>query len=212
MPFLEKYTLIKEGINTNDNHIKTYKAKREFIIKEIFVQNDEEKLFKIKILKGIETDIKIYDIIEKENSIFVVIDSDEEISNIFEKKIKESIQSSSKIVKEVDITGESLTLSEIQNLYNIGEKRMCKININKMYGSGFFLQIDNYKDLNIPFKKALFTNNHVIFEKMIFEKLNLNITYINNENSQNSKYLNLEEIQFFDLNYKEDNSSNIKRR
>ena len=36
MPFLESYIEIEEEISSNDNQIKTYKAKREFIIKEIF--------------------------------------------------------------------------------------------------------------------------------------------------------------------------------
>ena len=124
MPFLENYIEIEEELSSNDNQIKTYKAKREFIIKEIFVQNNEEKLLKRRIIKDMEKDIKIYDIIERENSILVAIDPDTDISAIFETKIKESIPN---LVKEVNINGNSLTLDEIQHLYDFGEKRMCKI-------------------------------------------------------------------------------------
>ena len=41
MAFLERYIEIVEEIDNNDNHIKTYKTKREFIIKEKFVQNNQ---------------------------------------------------------------------------------------------------------------------------------------------------------------------------
>ena len=76
MPFLEKYIEIEEEKNYKNNEVKTYKAKREFIIKEIYILNEEEKILKIQLIKKIinENDIKIYDIIEKENSIFIVID------------------------------------------------------------------------------------------------------------------------------------------
>ena len=93
MPFLENYIEIeKEENNFKSNEVITYKAKREFIIKEIYIQNEEEKISKIKIIKNItnENNIKIYDIIEKENSIFIVIDSDNEKSIIFDNLLEKS--------------------------------------------------------------------------------------------------------------------------
>ena len=208
MPFLESYIEIEEEICSNDNQIKTYKAKREFIIKEIFVQNNEEKLLKRRILIDIEIDIKIYDIIERENSILVAIDPDKDISTIFETKIKESIPN---LVKEVGLNGNSLTLDEIQHLYDFGEKRMCKININNKHGSGFFLEIEN--NLNIPFKRALFTNNHVISQKLINDKVNIRLNYTNNKKESISKYLDLEEIELFSLEFYNNKSDlNLKRK
>ena len=210
MPFLESYIEIKEEINDNDNQIKTYKAKREFLIKEIFTQNNEEKLLKRRIIKDMEKDIKIYDIIERENSILVVIDPDTNISAIFETKIKES---NPNLIKESNIHGKNLTLTEIQKLYDYGKKRMCKININNIQESGFFLEIKNNLNLNIPFKRALFTNNHVISEKLLIDKSNINLNYIDKNKSYISKYLNIEEIELFSLqNYNNKNSSNLKRK
>ena len=196
MPFLESYIEIEEEISSNDNQIKTYKAKREFIIKEIFVQNNEEKLLKRRIIKEMEQDIKIYDIIERENSILVAIDPDTDISAIFETKIKETIPN---LIKESNIHGKTLTLTEVQNLYDYGGQRMCKIKINNIQGSGFFLEIENNLNLNIPFKRALFTNNHVISEKLLIDKSNINLNYIDKNKSYISKYLNLDEIELYSL-------------
>ena len=157
-----------------------------------------------------EKDIKIYDIIERENSILVVIQPDIDISAIFEAKIKES---NPNLVKESNIHGKTLTLAEIQNLQDYGEKRMCKININNIQGSGFFLEIENNLNLNIPFKKALFTNNHVISEKLLIEKSNINLNFINKNKVYISKYLNLEEIELFSLEYYNNkNNLNLKRK
>ena len=62
-------------------------------------------------------------------------------------------------------------MEEIQKLYNIGENIICKFEIEvkkgTKYGSGFFFEIDD--DLNISIKKALFTYNHVLPEKILKE-------------------------------------------
>ena len=51
MPYLEKYIEIKEEENyNNENNIKTYKAKREYLIKEIKIKDDEEKFIKIQFV------------------------------------------------------------------------------------------------------------------------------------------------------------------
>ena len=85
---------------------------------------------------------------------------------------------SKNIKKEICILGHGTptTKREIDELYT-NESSMCKIvfqdiedgkTLNKS-GTGFFCEID---DDNIPFKKALFTNNHVLNENRI---------HINNE-------------------------------
>ena len=178
MPFLENYFELKEEENKyKNNEIKTYKAKREFIIKEIFIVNEEEKISKIKLIKNItnENNIKIYDIIEKDNSIFIIIDSDNEKSIQFDNLLEKSEEIN--IIKEGIIKGNGnyLKLSEINELYKEGQKKACKINLDKIKGSGFFFEIN--KNLDIQFKKALFTCNHVLNENSL--KLN-NIIDIKN--------------------------------
>ena len=42
MPFLENYIEIEGNNNLKNSEIKTYKAKKEFIIKEIYSPNEDE--------------------------------------------------------------------------------------------------------------------------------------------------------------------------
>ena len=64
-----------------------------------------------------------------------------------------------------------MTKNETDELYSY-ESAVCKIKfkvyengqIKDSIGTGFFLEIN---DDNIPFKKALFTNNHVLNENSI---------------------------------------------
>ena len=199
MPFLENYIEIEEEENNfKNNEIKTYKAKREFIIKEIYILNEEEKISKIQLIKNItnENNIKIYDIIEKENSIFIIIDSDNEKSIMFDNLLEKSKEIN--FIKEVIIKGNGhyLKLSEIIELYKEGEKKTCKINLDEINGSGFFLEIN--ENLSIPFKKVLFTCNHVLNGNYI--KLNNKIK-IKNKIMEN--YINIKNSELYTLeNYK----------
>ena len=203
MPFLGKYIEIEEDKNYKNNEVKTYKAKREFIIKEIYILNEEEKILKIQLIKKIrnENDIKIYDIIEKENSIFIVIDSDKEKSLIFDNLLEKSNKIN--IIKEKKIKGNGnyLKLSEIKHLYEKGEKRICKINLGKISGTGFFIEID--KILGIPFKKAFFTCNHV---------LNENYIKSNNEIEIKNKYINIKNSELYILDNYKSGENNLNRR
>ena len=69
---------------------------------------------------------------------------------------------------------------EINELVSYGSPAMCKISCKSLengklidaFGSGFFCKID---DNNIPFKKALFTNNHVLNKSSI--KINKDIIF-----------------------------------
>ena len=59
-----------------------------------------------------------------------------------------------------------MSKSEIDELYS-NELSMCKIKVknekgNNVIGTGFFCEIN---DKDIPFKKVLFTNNHILNEK-----------------------------------------------
>ena len=198
MPFLENYIEIEGNNNLKGSEIKTYKAKREFIIKEIYFPNEDEKISKIQAIKNFtnENNIKIYDIIEKENSIFIVIDSDEEKSILFDNLFKNTKEKN--FIKEAIIKGNGnyLKLSEIKRLYIEGEKKACKINLDKIKGSGFFCKID--ENLGIPFKKALFTCNHVLNENYL--KSN-NIIKI--KNKLDDTYLNVKDNELYTLdNYK----------
>ena len=200
MPFLENYIEIeKEDNNFKSKEVITYKAKREFIIKEIYIQNEEEKISKIKIIKNItnENNIKIYDIIEKENSIFIIIDSDNEKSIIFDNLLLEKSKDKN-FIKEVIIKGNGnyLKLSDIQLLYKEGEKKTCKINIDNINGSGFFLEIN--ENLGIPFKKVLFTCNHVINENYLKSNNKIKI-----KNKLTENYINIKNSELYTLeNYK----------
>ena len=210
MKYKGKYIGIKEELNDNDSNNQLIKKKKEFIIKEIFFSNEEERLKKRRIIKDIEKEIKIYDIKEKKNSILVVIDLDEKSLSIFEKRIKEIIPN---LTKEYFFHGKYLNFPEVQYLYEFGEKRMCKIEINNIQGTGFFLKIDDDIKLNIPLKKVLLTNNHIISKKNIIEKSIIKLNYLDNNKSYISKYLNLGEIEFFNLkNNKNESSLNQKRK
>ena len=72
-----------------------------------------------------------------------------------------------------------MSKKEIEDLYS-NQPSMCKINFQKekdgqiidCSGTGFFCEIN---DDNIPFKKALFTNNHVLNKESI--KINKEIEF-----------------------------------
>ena len=80
-----KYKIIKE-IDKNLN-IKTYLARIEHIIKEISYKYKNEYLVIRERIEGIKNKIKIYDIIEEENKIYLVIDNNKEIISELDKLI-----------------------------------------------------------------------------------------------------------------------------
>ena len=66
----------------------------------------------------------------------------------------------------LDTHNTPMSLDEIKDLYS-NESSMCKIKVknekgNNVIGTGFFCEIN---DKDIPFKKVLFTNNHILNEK-----------------------------------------------
>ena len=68
--------MIKE-INANSN-IKTYLTRIEPIIKEINIKNENEYDIIKERLERIKDVIKIYDIIEEKDRIYIVIDNNKE--------------------------------------------------------------------------------------------------------------------------------------
>ena len=93
----------------------------------------------------------------------------------FNKKGKDESKTENKqnqyIKRQVDFDSSPMDINEIKELYS-NEPAICKISfkvlkdgeIKNGLGTGFFCDIDN-KD--IPFRKALFTNNHVLDENRI---------------------------------------------
>ena len=175
----DKYKLIKE-INNNSN-IKTYITRIEPIIKEIIPKNNDEYfLFKERI-ERIKEIIKIYDIIEENDKIYVVIENEKEEILKFDKLIMDECN----IEKEgiLEGHGNPVSKNEILELFEM-EKSMCKIKFDKIEneeikkgkGTGFFCEIEN-----CPFKYGLFTNNHVLDENNIKLGNIINIEYLDND-------------------------------
>jgi len=129
MTIWNKYKMIKE-ISSKEN-IKTYKAKIETIIKGIIPRNKNEYdniLYNLQNYKDL-----IYEIIEKNNNIYVVLLNDNiNLDNI-------------SIIKEGYNGNDSpISKHEVNDLF-LKEKAMCKIisdkieNNNKVYGKDFLL-------------------------------------------------------------------------
>ena len=165
-----KYDIIKEmEINSN---IKTYLTRIEPIIKEISYKNINEYIVIKERIERIKNKIKIYDIIEEENKIYIVVENNKDIISEIDKLIlKDEIEIKKEgILKE---QGNPVSKNEIIELLKM-EKSMCKIIYEKIEnneiklgkGSGFFCEIDNF-----PIKYALFTNNHVLNENDIKKEI-----------------------------------------
>ena len=102
----DKYKKIKE-IN-NNSRIKTYLARIEPIIKEILPKDKDDYCTIYEHLEEFKE--KIYEIIEQNNKIYIVMENNKELMN----RIDDLILSEN-IIKEIEI-----------NLFNM-EKSMCKI-------------------------------------------------------------------------------------
>ena len=76
---------------------------------------------------------------------------------------------------QVAFTNEPASKGEINELYK-NEPALCKIMKELKYNTGFFCEI---KDEEIPFEKAIFTNNHVLDETDIENNKEIEIEYLN---------------------------------
>ena len=148
-------------------NIETYEANMKILFKKIKIKNENDIFY----YKSILNNKKIYDIIQEKNNIYIYYDSNENIDELL--NIKEH--------KEAIIKGncEPINKNEIIELFK-KEDAMCKIISQKIIngilkpikGTGFFLELD-IKD--IPFKKCLITNNHILNENDI--KINKEIIF-----------------------------------
>ena len=163
-----KYKKIREITNKkvkSNLTIKTYLTRIEPIVKEINPKEENDYYTIIEKLKLLKEEFNIYEIIEENEKIYIVIDNDEEILSKIDNLI---LSNKIDIQRECIIQGHGSPISkeEIYNLFKL-EKSMCKIYFENPEGkqskaSGFFCEIDY-----LPFKYALFTNNHVLNESNI---------------------------------------------
>ena len=162
----KKYEKLKEIGDKNQN-IRTYLARIEPIVKEIKPKDKDEYFLITQRLEELRHQIKIFDIIEENDMIYIVLDNNEELNA----KVDELLFSEKLNVKKEGITeghGAPIKKNEILELFKM-EKSMCKIESTnkkgeKKTGSGFFCKLN---DNIISFKYALFTNNHILDESSI---------------------------------------------
>ena len=134
----------------------TYEANMKILIKKIKIKNDNDFFYKTMLCNK----EGIFKIINHENYIYIYYDININIDVLL----------SLNDIKEITPEGycEPLNKTEIEELLS-KENSMCKIKFKRIVnhklenctGSGFVLQF-KYKE--IPFKKCLITNNHVINE------------------------------------------------
>jgi len=162
-----KYKKIEE-FKSNSN-IKTYLTRIDLVVKEIIPKNIDDYYAISERLEELKEEFNIYEIIEEDKRIYIVMDNNEELLL----KIDNLILSDELNIKKERIIqghGRPITKDEIFNLFKM-EKSMCKISCEKidgkkLKGSGFFCEID-INNINFPFKYALFTNNHILNESNI---------------------------------------------
>jgi surface protein len=197
MKFSEKYLKVKEIKNSNNYYVE---LKIKLITKEI--KNKDDIIFFNNLFKNsnIKDQIYIYDIIE-ENNILYVISTKENIS-----KIEHILNNKSNLQREGIVFNNTkpITKNEIDHLYK-HENSMCKIRMETIInnetvngvGTGFFCLIN---DNDIPFTKALFTNNHVLNKKSIEVGKTIVFEFLNNtielEISENRRCFTNEKLDY----------------
>ena len=113
-----KYKILKE-INI-DSNIKTYLTRIEPIIKEIMTKDKDEYNAICDCLHELKNEI--FEIIEENNKIFIVLENNKDLMERIDNLIK-----SKNIIKEIEIKDKNIiTKEEIMNLFKM-EKSMCKI-------------------------------------------------------------------------------------
>ena len=169
MPLIwNKYKMTKE-LGSGPN-IKTYLATLEPIIKEIIPKDKDSQSAIYDYFEKLKDELKIYEIIEEDDRIYLVAEKDEETN----KKIDDIISLDEYNIKKESILegqGDPMTKEEILNLFKL-EESMCKIRFEKIVnneikkgkGTGFFCEIENE---DFPIKYCLLTNNHVLSEKNV---------------------------------------------
>jgi hypothetical protein len=190
--FSSKYSIIKKldpkkGINNFNSNYYLVNKKDSFLMKEIIPKDKEEKSKIINLIKEIKinTILKIYDEFEKDERLYIIIENTEKSLDNLEQLLNEPNSQEEGIIRG---QARPLTKRDVLQLYE-KESAMCKIHskniMGNIMGTGFFCEI---KDESIPFKKALFTNNHILNLKDIEVGKFIHIEYFNN-----SKYIQITE-------------------
>lgn len=204
----EKYNKLEEYDNKTTEDFKTYHVQKEYIIKELPYQNDDDKLFILGKIEIMKNELEIYDIIEEESCIYVVIDYENEKVNKFDNLYKNN-NNYFHFENTLKGQGKYSNFSEIKNLYKKGENKIVKIssinNGKKVNGTGFFLELNS--NLELPFNKALLTNNHVLNEDYLFNKNDIDLK-LNNK----SICLDISDSQIFTIQKYNRKEKNLKRK
>ena len=129
----DKYKKIKE-IESNNSNIKTYIVNIQPIIKEIIPKNKDDYYIINERLKKIKKEgpLNIYEIIEENERIYIVIDNNE----VLLYKIDKLILSDELDIKKEEIIqghGRPITKEEIFDLFKM-ETSMCKISFENDKG------------------------------------------------------------------------------
>ena len=127
----DKYKKIKE-VESNNSKIKTYIASIEPIIKEIKFENKNDYYIIKERLEKLKEELNIYEIIEENERIYIVIDNKRELLS----KIDKLILSDELDIKKEGIIqghGRPITKEEIIDLFKM-EKSMCKISFETNKG------------------------------------------------------------------------------
>ena len=151
--------IIEKKIISTNNQKKTitYNGKLPLFIKEILYKDNKERALILNKIKKLtkELGIKILDSFEEDNKIFIIFYENQQIiDDLFDSPYYEDIN------LEGCIEGHSIPIKkkEINNLFS-KEISTCKIVNGNKKGTGFFCRININE---IPFKLALFTNNHIL--------------------------------------------------
>jgi hypothetical protein len=181
---------------TNQN-IKIILSSLETLIIDVtYKDKNEYNLIREKI-HLIKDKIKIYDIKESNDSLYIIIDRNLDKASKFRQLLLLDIK---ELKKEsvLESHGEPITKTEISNLLNM-EKSMCKIiiekcednQIKKEKANGFFCEIEKE---DCPIKHALFTSNHILNEDNIKPGNIIKIEYFN-ESSYEEKIIKIDETR-----------------
>ena len=92
----------------------------------------------------------------------------------------------SRIILEGSLGGHASPMTEIETEKLLSYKSAtCKIKFEKGFGTGFFCEINEER---IPFKKALFTNNHILNENSIQNEIEFEYCGENKKIKINDRY------------------------
>ena len=158
------------------DNIETFEADLKIQVKEIQVENEEKSLFYMNILSNHKNKRKIYSIIKKNNIIYVYLDIKEKIDDLL------FVDEDTYEIKQASRGGTPyFTKKILEEIFGL-ENAMCKIKFQQKengrietgFGSGCFIQLDKE---DIPLKKFLLTNNHVLDEASIKGDKELDILY-----------------------------------